>query len=259
MSATPRIFVEAALAEGARIALSDDQAHYLRRVLRLETGAAVRVFNGRDGEFAARLVMESRKETALQAEARLRAQTATPDLRLLFAPLKKTRTDFVVEKATELGVREIWPVFTERSDTERVRNDRLLRLAVEAAEQCERLDVPSIHDGRSLAQALANWEPDRPLYFCDESGDDASSPWGGAAGRAPVFAAAVAGAGEARAALLVGPEGGFSPAERNWLRSLAFVRPISLGPRILRAETAVVAGLVLWQSLAGDWQAGWRP
>jgi 16S rRNA (uracil1498-N3)-methyltransferase len=253
MSATPRLFVDGDLGEGCPVAMSGDQDHYLVKVMRLRAGDTVRVFNGRDGEFLATLHQDGKRNATLLAGPRTRVQAVSPDMRLLFAPLKKTRTDFLVEKAVEMGVSELWPVFTDRSDAERVRSDRLQRIALEAAEQCERLDVPVVSEAQPLAQAIIRWEPLRTLYFCDEAGDEGEAPWGGQSGRAPQLDAELAGTPRASAALLVGPEGGFSPAERNWLRSLPYVRPVSLGPRILRAETAVVAALALWQALAGDW------
>ena len=254
MSATPRLYVAPDLREGLEIPTNTDQAHYLTRVLRLAVGAPVRVFNGRDGEFDASLSAFTKSTAQLRLGARVRPQHATPDLWLVFAPLKKARTDFIVEKATELGASEILPVLTERTDADIVRTDRLQRIAVEAAEQTERLDVPPVHDAVKLDQALSGWDAARILIYADEAGDEGGKPWGGEKGRARSIADMLKSLNAGRAAILIGPEGGFSPAERKRLRSLPYVWPVGLGPRILRAETAAVAALALYQALAGDWR-----
>lgn len=237
MAHIPRIFNESDLSAEALIVLPDAQAKYLTRVMRLMTGAAVRAFNGRDGEWHC-LLEVSGKAVGLRATQQTRAQYTPPDLTLLFAPLKKARTDYVVEKASELGVCQIQPVITEFTQTSRVRAEKLQAVAVEAAEQTERLDVPKVLGALQLSAALSQWPRDRPLVYCDEAGDPAvlSGIETGQAG-----------------GILVGPEGGFSMRERQMLQSLDFVMPITLGPRILRAETAVVAALTLWQSTVGDW------
>jgi 16S rRNA (uracil1498-N3)-methyltransferase len=252
MSATPRLYVAPDLAEGQDFAVDGDQAHYLMRVLRLGVGAEVRVFNGRNGEFEARISSITKSIAGLTARAQMRPQTASGDLWLLFAPLKKARTDFLVEKAVEVGAGEIRPVLTERTGAETVRTDRLQRIAIEAAEQTERLDVPPVREAEKLGHALANWDEARVLIYADEAGDDAAKPWGGSEGRARPIAEIAREAIGARAAILIGPEGGFSPAERAWLRALPYVKPVNLGPRILRAETAAIAALALWQAIAGD-------
>jgi 16S rRNA (uracil1498-N3)-methyltransferase len=254
MSATPRLYVAPDLAVGADLLLDGDQAHYLTRVLRLATGDPVRVFNGRDGEFETTLAASTKSTATLSVGSRMREQAGVPDVWLLFAPLKKARTDFVVEKAVELGAREILPVLTERTDAETVRVDRLARLAIEAAEQTERLDVPPVRDAAKLFPLLDKWDAGRVLIYADEAGDDQGRPWGGETGRAGPVGDVLASLPEGPAAILIGPEGGFSPAERTRLRGLPFVRPVSLGPRILRAETAALATLALWQSLKGDWR-----
>ncbi len=254
MSATPRLYVAPDLVEGGVVVLDGDQAHYLSRVMRLGAGDPVRVFNGRHGEWDASLTASTKSTATLQLGPRVRAQAGVPDLWLLFAPLKKARTDFVVEKAVELGVAEIRPVLTERTDAETVRVDRLQRLAIEAAEQTERLDVPPIRDATKLMPLLSGWDASRVLLFADEAGDDAERPWGGEAGRAKPADDVLRGMPDGPAAILIGPEGGFSVAERAHLRKQAFVRPVSLGPRILRAETAAVAALALWQAIRGDWR-----
>jgi len=255
MSATPRLYVAPDLAEGAEVSIEGDQAHYLTRVLRLGAGAPVRVFNGRDGEFDATIASATKTSLRLCLTGRVRLQQAVPDLWLLFAPLKKARTDFLIEKATELGAAEIHPVITERSDADTVRVDRLQRIAIEAAEQTERLDVPPVREAAKLGAILASWNPERVLIYADEAGDEGEKPWGGEAGRAKPMADVLKDAGKGSAAILVGPEGGFSPGERQRLRNLPFVRPVGLGPRILRAETAAVAALTLWQAISGDWKA----
>ena len=254
MSATPRLHVAPDLGEGADIPTDGDQAHYLTRVLRLGVGDPVRVFNGRDGEFEASVSAVTKSTARLLLGNRVREQATVPDLWLLFAPLKKARTDFMVEKAVELGAAEIWPVLTERTDAETVRVDRLSRIAIEAAEQTERLDVPPVREAVKLESLLGKWDASRLLIYADEAGDDGGRPWGGEIGKAAPMAAVLAGIGDSPAAILIGPEGGFSPAERKRLRDLPFVRPAGLGPRILRAETAALAALALWQAILGDWR-----
>jgi len=255
MKNIPRLYVRDALAEGASITLPEGQAHYLARVMRLGGGDAARIFNGKDGEWQAELALQGRKvEAHMTLCLRAQPEQIPTSPKLLFAPLKKTRTDFAVEKATELGVSHIFPVATERTQTRRVKTDRLQALAIEAAEQTERMDVPEIADMQSLDQALSAWPADAPLVFCDEAGDDAGAVWGGEHGRATPMAAALRGRDSAGGGILIGPEGGFSPAERDHLRSLAFVVPVTLGPRILRAETAIVAALSIWQAVLGDWR-----
>ena len=255
MKNIPRLYIPAPLSEGASVALPDGQGHYLARVMRLGGGDVARVFNGVDGEWQAELALDGRKVEA-RMTALLRAQpenTATAP-KLLFAPLKKTRTDFAVEKATELGVSSILPVATERTQTRRVKTDRLQALAIEAAEQTERMDVPAIEPMQSLEQVLSDWPTTAPLVFCDETGGDAGAIWGGDSGRAAMIADALQGRQASGGGILIGPEGGFSSTERDHLRSLPFVVPVTLGPRILRAETAIVTALTIWQVVLGDWR-----
>ncbi len=254
MSATPRLFVAADLAPGVDVTLDADQSHYLTRVMRLAAGDPVRLFNGRDGEFDASIASAGKSAARLALGERTRAQAVVPDLWLVFAPLKKTRTDFVVEKAVELGVAELRPVITDRCDADTVRTERLQRIAVEAAEQTERLDVPPVREAVGLHAMLDAWDASRRLYFCDEAGEEGEKPWGGETGRAPSLAEVLRGDAGGQVAILIGPEGGFSPAERARLRSLPFVRAAGLGPRILRAETAAIAALSIWQATAGDWR-----
>ncbi len=253
MSTIPRIFVKTDLVAGAPLALSSEQANYLFRVMRLNKGDSVRVFNGRDGEWRASVKEVMRSAGFLTVEDQLREQALIGDLQLLFAPLKKAQTDFVIEKATELGVSIIQPVITARTQTATVRVNRLEKIAEEAAEQTERLDKPLIEEPVHLLEALGKWRSERKLIFCDEAGDDENAPWGGESGRALAMLTALKDMPKGPAAVLIGPEGGFSNEERERLRTYDFVVPVTLGPRILRAETAVVAALTLWQAALGDW------
>lgn len=253
MSETPRLYVDVDLAEGADTALGEGPAHYLATVLRLRAGDRVRLFNGRDGEWAAEILEARKSSVRVALREQLRVQSAGSDLIVMFAPLKRARTDLVIEKATELGASQLWPVLTQRTDAETVRVDRFQRIAQEAAEQTERLDLPRIRDAQKLATALQGWDG-RPLYYADELGDDGSKAWGGEAGRARPMLHVVRDAPPGPAAILTGPEGGFSQDERTFLRGLPFVRPVALGPRILRAETATIAALAIWQAAAGDWR-----
>lgn len=241
MSHIARLFVDQPLASGTAVLLPDGQSKYLVRVMRLSDGATVRAFNGQDGEWRCRLEVRG-KAASLVPEAQTRPQETSPDLTLLFAPVKKARTDFIIEKATELGVSAIQPVVTEYTQNNRVRTDRMTAQTIEAAEQTERMDLPTVHDAIALPKALAAWDAAHPLVYCDEASD--ARPLNQIANRLSSKPGGV----------LIGPEGGFSPRERQMLRALDFVIPISLGPRILRAETAVVSVLTLWQSEVGDWQ-----
>ncbi len=256
MSNIPRLFVPTDLTEGGPVALDDAQSKYLFKVMRLQIGDPVRVFNGRDGEWRASVQEILGKSSGLlRVDERLRPQGKLTDLYLLFAPLKKTRTDFVVEKATELGVEVMQPVVTEFTNAERVRADRLNRNALEAAEQTERLNTPRVLEAKPLITALHDLSQQRRIYFCDERGDDENAVWGGDENRAQPMADVLRKAPSGSAAVLIGPEGGFSPKERDMLRKLENVVPVSLGPRILRAETAAIAALTLYQAICGDWRA----
>ena len=227
------------MGEGQTVPLTRDQAHYLFGVMRLTPGTLLSLINGRDGEWDAEVLDAGKKGGALICRAQTRALQAPPDLWLLFAPIRKERTAFIVEKAVEMGAARIMPVqsdFTQSAN--RIRQDKLQAHAVEAAEQCGGTFVPPVEDLARLDRVLADWPADRQLMFCDEAliGDpvglpDLPGPW----------------------AILIGPEGGFSPAERDKLRSLHFAHPVSLGPRILRADTAAVAALTIWQQALGDW------
>jgi 16S rRNA (uracil1498-N3)-methyltransferase len=237
-----RLFVDAELAEGCSLACTPAQANYLRNVLRLKTGAAILVFNGRDGEWRAELAEADRRATALLVRAQVRAQEGGPDIDYLFAPLKRARLDYMVEKATEMGVARLRPVLTRRTVAERVNAQRMRAHAIEAAEQCGILRLPEIHAPEKLERVMAAWDAARPLVFCDEDGAEAC----------PFTALAMIQPGPV--AVLVGPEGGFDPAERELLASRPFVTRISLGPRILRADTAAVAALALVNAVLGDWR-----
>ncbi len=229
---TPRLFVPTPLAAGTEIPATPAQAHYLGTVLRQAPGAALRLFNGTDGEWRARLAAIRKDRATIAVETLLRPQAPEPDLWLLFAPLKRDATDLVVQKATELGASEIHPILTARTNTARINPDRLRAIATEAAEQSERLTVPRMADPLPLAARLAAWPPGRRLLAAIERSDAPPPRPRPRLDPGP-------------AALLIGPEGGFTPAEVELLRRHADVEPISLGPRILRAETACIAGLAL--------------
>jgi 16S rRNA (uracil1498-N3)-methyltransferase len=233
--ASIRLYTATALAVGTSLEATTAQAHYLGTVMRRGVGDGVRLFNGRDGEFAARITAIRRDKTSLVVEHMVRAQAPGPDLRLVFALLKRDATDLVVQKATELGVAALHPVITERTNAHRANMARLAAIAVEAAEQCERLTVPALHEPRPLMALLGDWEPPRRLFVAAERAD------------APAIRPA-----HGPAALLVGPEGGFTPAELEAVRARPFVTAVSLGPRILRADTACIAGLVLLQAADRD-------
>ncbi len=240
----PRLFVEAALAAGAHLPLDRAQANYLLNVLRRKPEDPVLLFNGRDGEWRARLRPSGRKSADLEVVERTRAQTAAPDLHYLFAPLKSARLDYLAQKAVEMGAGTIRPVFTRYTQGDRINLERLRANAVEAAEQCGVLAIPEIAEGQRLDEALDALAPDRLLVFCDEDAPVAD----------PVRALRAA-AGEAEhppLAVLVGPEGGFSPEERERVRARPNGVALSLGPRILRADTAAVAVLALVQAVLGD-------
>ena len=236
-----RLFVEAPLEAGTAVALASGQAHYLRNVMRQVPGNRIRLFNGRDGEWEGAVETLSPGRATVRPIARLSAQPPAPDLRLLFVPLKAERTRLAVEKATEIGVGAIHPVLTRYGQTRRVNVERLRAHAIEAAEQCGRLEVPLIVPPCPLPDALVDWPPERRLLVCDP---EARS----------TIAEAVAGDSGSPWAVLIGPEGGFALDERRLLANHPAAVPARLGPRILRAETAVAAALACWQALAGDWR-----
>lgn len=237
---TPRLYVNAALAAGGEVALAPEQAHYLANVLRLAAGAAVLAFNGSDGEWEAVLVPAGKKKAALAIIRQSLPPAPPPDIDYVFAPIKHARLDYMVQKATELGARRLRPVITRRTIAERVNLERMMANAVEAAEQCNLVFVPEVLAPVKLQQLLADWDHQRRLIFCDEQ----------AAGKNPLTTLSTI---TLPAALLVGPEGGFAPEERQLLLAQSFVTPISLGPRILRADTAASAALALLQAVVGDW------
>lgn len=236
---TPRLFVEDRLADGAIVRLDGGPAHYLLNVLRVKPGAPVKLCDNQTGEWLAEVADTAKRDVTLRVTALLRPREAVPDLWLLAAPVKKSRLDIVVEKACELGVALYQPVLTRRTIVERMNMDRLRAQMVEAAEQCGRTALPEIAEAVKLAQLLKDWPVERTLYFADEEGG--------------VPLASVAKPGPA--ALLVGPEGGFDADERAAIKALPQAMGVSLGPRILRAETAAIAGLSIWMAVAGDWAA----
>jgi 16S rRNA (uracil1498-N3)-methyltransferase len=239
-----RLHIDTALFDGAVVATTAEQAHYLTRVMRLRAGDPVSLFNGVDGQWRACLTQAGRKAWALTVEALERPQEPPADLDLLVALVKRPRLETIVEKAVELGVGRIRLLLTERTNADHTRLERLTTIAAEAAEQCERLSVPPVLAPARLADILASWPAERRIMFCDETGDAAP--------------AARALAGSARPAepwaVLIGPEGGFSPSERAAIRAVHGAVPVTLGPRILRADTAAIAALAIWQSALGDWE-----
>ena len=240
MKTTPRLHIEATLAETAEIALSREQAHYLTSVLRLVAGDAVRAFNGRDGEWLAYLTNITKKSAALRCERLVIEAKLPPDIDYIFAPLKHARLDYMVQKATELGARRLRPVMTNRTVAERVNLERMRANVVEAAEQCNLVHVPEVMEPEKLERMLATWDKARALVYCDETMRDTNPTKSLSNLKTP-------------AAVLVGPEGGFTDDEIKLLKSCEFVVPISLGPRILRADTAAIAALTLVQAASGDW------
>ncbi len=236
-----RLYVEGSLGVGQGIVLSRDSANYLFNVMRLSVGAQIRVFNGTDGEWLGEVAEAGKRGGKLVCIEQSGPQLAPPDLWLLFAPIKKSRTAFIVEKAAELGAARIMPILTSYTNSERLRQDRLQAHAVEAAEQCGGTYVPKVEEAQKFDAALADWPADRQLLFCDES-----------LTALPV-AEALAKADAGKWAIIIGPEGGFSPDEAAKLRGMSVTTSVTLGPRILRADTAAVAAMTAWQSALGDW------
>jgi 16S rRNA (uracil1498-N3)-methyltransferase len=232
----PRLFVDQPLADGAEVTLDSAQANYLLNVMRLKAGDAVRCFDDRSGEWAAELASAGRRDARLRLVAHLAPREPVPDLWLVAAPIKRQRVDWMAEKACELGVARFVPVLTRRAVVDKLNLDRLRAHMIEAAEQCGRTALPALDEPAKLERLLGDWPADRILYFADETGGDRF----------------VAEPGPA--AILIGPEGGFDPAERAAIRALPQARGISLGPRILRAETAALAAVSLWMGQAGDWR-----
>jgi 16S rRNA (uracil1498-N3)-methyltransferase len=243
----PRLFVNGRLAADVRLTLDKDQVNYLRNVLRLGDGAEILTFNGADGEWLARIVTEGRKAAFLELQEQTRPQPPASQLDYLFAPLKHARLDYMVQKAVEMGAGRLQPVLTRRTQVSRVNIERMHANAIEAAEQCGILAVPVVEELLSLTALLEAWPADRPLIFCDEDAPptDPVTVLRNALGDKREGGVAVA--------VLIGPEGGFAPEERSVLTSLPQALTISLGPRILRADTAAVAALAIVQAAVGDW------
>ena len=235
-----RLYVAEPLAEGETIALPKEQAHYLSNVLRKTVGDSIRIFNGEAGEWRADISAISKRAATLAVIEQLREPTICPDITLCFAPVRKHRTSFIIEKATELGVRHLQPIITARTQFPKFNVEKAKLQAIEAAEQTERLDIPEISTPQKLTQLIDDWDETRTLIFADEAGD--ASP-----------ALNALGIVSGPSAILIGPEGGFTPQERELLRSQSFVKPVTLGPRILRADTAALSLLTLWQAVRGDW------
>ena len=235
-----RLYVTGDLGADAIVSIAPHQAHYLANVMRLSRGDELLVFNGRDGEWRGRITESGKRGGELTALAQARPQVTGPDLDLVIALVKRTRLETIVEKAAELGARRVRLVITERTNADRTRVDRLTAIAAEAAEQTGRLDIPIVEEPQKLNRLLVDWPNDRPLMFCDEAGD------------APPALTALAGRAGGPWGVLIGPEGGFSVSERALVRAMPAAVPVSLGPRILRADTAAIAALTLWQAALGD-------
>lgn len=238
-----RLYLVEGLRETAEIELGENQSHYLAHVLRMSLGARVLLFNGRDGEWAASIISIKKRSVTLSVLEQTRPQVNGRDIDYLFAPLKRSRLDYMVQKATEMGVRRLRPVMTERTLAERVRIERMQANVIEAAEQCGILEVPTVMEPAPLTSVIDAWDDKRPLIFCDEaaSGDPLAT---------------LRDVSPGSIAVIVGPEGGFSPRERDGLLARKYVVPISLGPRIMRADTAAVAVLALVNAVLGDWRHG---
>lgn len=235
----PRLFVPLPLAEGARVAIDGNQAHYLVKVMRIGPGDVVVLCDDETGEWASRIESAGKRDVLAICETRLRGREQVPDFTLCAALLKKDRFDWVLEKATELGVRRIQPAITRRCVADKLNLDRAVTIVTEAAEQCARTALPEVTPPMKLDALLSAWEPDRTLFFADENGGEPA---------AAAFAAHTGPAG-----LLIGPEGGFDDAERAVVRAHPQARPISLGPRILRGETAAITATAIWMATSGDW------
>lgn len=241
-----RLWVDSPLGAGAEVALNPDDSHYVINVMRLRAGDALALFNGRDGEWMGEITSATKRAVGLTLTGQLRTQQPEPDLWLAFAPVKRARIDFIAQKATELGASRLLPVMTQYTNVSRVNRDRLQANAKEAAEQCERLVIPEVCEVQTLTEMIAAWPKERRLMFCDESMS------GGPV--LDVLQQAASGADPGPWAVLTGPEGGFSGEEQEMLRAQDFTLAVSLGPRLLRADTAALAALTLWQAVLGDWR-----
>ena len=241
MSQTIRLYIKEPLAQNKIITLDEEQTHYLKNVIRATQNTPIQCFDNQTGEFSATVISLEKKQGQIQITHQLKKYTLCPDIWLLFAPLKKDKTDFVIEKATELGCRKIQPVITQYTMTKNIRLERYIAQSIEAAEQCRRTDLPEISASKELKEILRTWDKERPLFFMDESLQSKN------------FLTILKENPSNKAALLIGPEGGFSNEEQETLRSLTFAKGATLGPRILRAETAVAAALSCWQMISGDW------
>jgi 16S rRNA (uracil1498-N3)-methyltransferase len=233
---TPRLFVDEPLAEDREIRIDGGQSHYLLNVMRLKPGAPVKLFDDRSGEYLATVSAAGKRDLSLSVQAKLRDREAAPDLWLCQALVKKDRLDWIAEKACELGVARFQPVLTQRCVVDKAKEDRLRSQMIEAAEQCERTALPEIAPIEKLDALLKNWPAARKLYFCDERGGEPFAPSPGAS------------------AILIGPEGGFTDAENAAIRAHACAKAVSLGPRILRADTAAIAAISVWMAAQGDWR-----
>ena len=234
-----RLFVDHTLGEAQSVPLNKDQAHYIFSVMRKSIGETILIFDGNNGEWEASIEEISKKSGVLFCIKQTKPQIMPPDLWLFFSPLKKVRTDFIVEKATELGVAKIIPVQTEHTNADRIKLSRLSAHAIEAAEQCGGTYIPKIEELQKINEVLEHFPPDRRLLFCDE--------------KLQASEVNLENLKKGKWAILIGPEGGFSEIERNYLKGLKFTFSISLGPRILRADTAAVTAISLWQNYLGDW------
>jgi 16S rRNA (uracil1498-N3)-methyltransferase len=243
MTAKIRLYIDTPLSVAQSVPLTREQAHYLFGVMRLSVGAQVLLFDGMNGEFLADVVEAGKRGGTLLIAAQTRPLQMPPDLWLMFAPIKKARTDFIVEKAAEMGASRIVPVQTEFTNTSRFQRDRLQAHSVEAAEQCGGTYVPQVDEMKRLDRVLADWDETRQIMFCDETtADDPATPFEGGKDQSV-----------GPWAILIGPEGGFSQKERDRLRAMSCAHVAQLGPRILRADTAAVVALTLWQTALGDW------
>jgi 16S rRNA (uracil1498-N3)-methyltransferase len=249
-----RLHVNDALGVGAEVEPDAGQAHYLLNVMRLKPGEELLLFNGRDGEWRAMVAEADKRRCRLGALVQTRPQSSPPDLELAIALVKRARLETIVEKAAELGCRRVRLILTRRTNADHAKTDRLQASATEASEQTGRLDVPEVLAPVKLDGFLDQWPEDRRLMFCDEAGDDPEQQWGGSEGRAKPVLSALPSPPSVGWTILIGPEGGFDPAERERLRALPFVTTVTLGPRILRADTAAISALTLWQAALGDWR-----